>query len=790
MGAIWLRSRFELRTRWRAMLAMTALVAVASTTVLTAAAGARRTASTVERYLEATRANDVFVQLGSPGNSADPAVFDAMERLPQVATLGRVVFPAVFPSSDEFLPFLASVDGREGRTINRVPIVDGRRADPEAADEVVLAESTAGRLGLEPGSRLRLHSFSPEQADELERSEDVEFGGPDVTVTVVGIARTGDDLVSRQLDPVPSLLTPAFHRRYRDDILVFGAGATVRLHGGDAAVPAFRDGVLDVVGADAEIRFESIASKSKPVDEAVRVVAVGLWIFAAAAALAAMVALGVVLGRQAFLGARDDGVLAAMGMGRRHRFAANLVPSVVAAMAGGALGVLGAVLASPIMPVGDLAHRVEPQPGLDVDSLVLALGSGASVAAVVGLAAAAAWRASGRATEPTRATGRPGTSWLVADRLAAAGAGPATVTGVRMALEPGRSRTAVPVGPALVGAVAGITGVVAVLVFGAGLGRLTTSPARYGFGWDVSVIDPDVGQLRRDRDIAGVAEGLFQVPLTIDGRPVNATGIRAIEGEVFTTVIEGRPARGPDEIVLGAKTLDRLDRSVGDMVEATGPDGSRPLRIVGRGVFPSPEDPFPLADGAALTWDALAAVGLTEFPDAFSQHLVRWRDGVDEDAATAGLAREYQVNEPAAPPEVERLGQVAALPRVLAGFLGLLAVLAVGHALVTGVHRRRRDFAVLRTVGFVGRQVSATVAWQASTLAVVGLVLGVPLGLVAGRWTWAVVAEGIGVATDPAVPIVALLIAAPATLLVANAVAVVPGRIAARTRPAVVLRAE
>jgi ABC-type lipoprotein release transport system permease subunit len=127
---------------------------------------------------------------------------------------------------------------------------------------------------------------------------------------------------------------------------------------------------------------------------------------------------------------------------------------------------------------------------------------------------------------------------------------------------------------------------------------------------------------------------------------------------------------------------------------------------------------------------------------------------------------------------------------VLAGFLGLLAVLAVGHALVTGVHRRRRDFAVLRTLGFVGRQVAATVAWQASTLAVVGLVLGVPLGLVAGRWTWAVVAEGVGVATDPAVPVVALLIAAPATLLVANAVAVVPGRIAARTRPAVVLRAE
>lgn len=790
MHAVWYRSRSELRTRWRSVLALTVLVAAGSAAVLTAAAGARRTASTVERYLETSRANDVFVQLGTPANPADPAVFDAMEQLPQVETLGRVVFPAVFPSRSEFLPFMASVDGREGTTINRYPIVDGRRADPEALHEAVLAESTAERLGVEAGARLRLHSFSPEQADEIEQGEDVPFGGPEVRLTVVGIARTGTDLVSRPRDPTPSLLTPAFHRRYGDSVLLFGSGATVRLHGGDAVIANFRERALEVVGSDAEIRFESIASLSRPMDEAVGVVAAGLWIFAAAAALAAMVALAVVLGRQALLRARDDETLAAMGMSRRHRFAARFAAILPAAIAGAFLGVFAAVVASPVMPVGDLAQRIEPEPGLHIDVLVLGLGLAATMALVFGLAAATAWRATGRATETARLSGRTGTSWLIANRVAAAGAGPATVTGVRMALEPGRGPTAVPVRPAFAGAVAGITGVVAVLAFGAALGRLTSSPARYGFGWDVNVIDPDVDMLRRDPDVEAVAEGLFQVPLSVNGRPVNAAGIRAIAGDLFTTVIEGQPARGPSEIVLGAETMDRLDRSIGDTVEAAGPGRSRRLRLVGRGVFPSPGDPVPLADGAALTWDGLAALGLTQFPDAFSQHLVRWRDGVDEDAAAASLAREYEVNEPAAPPEIERLDQVAALPRVLAGFLGLLAVLAVGYALVTAVHRRHREIAVLETLGFVGRQVSATVAWQASTLAIVGLVLGIPLGLIVGRWTWALVAEGLGVATDPALPTLELVLAVPTTLLVANVLAFVPGRMAARAHPAVVLRAE
>ena len=66
---------------------------------------------------------------------------------------------------------------------------------------------------------------------------------------------------------------------------------------------------------------------------------------------------------------------------------------------------------------------------------------------------------------------------------------------------------------------------------------------------------------------------------------------------------------------------------------------------------------------------------------------------------------------------------------------------------MTSVRRRRRELALLKTIGFGRRQVSATVAWQATTLAFVGLVVGIPIGLLLGRLVWQRVADGLGVET-------------------------------------------
>jgi ABC-type lipoprotein release transport system permease subunit len=135
-------------------------------------------------------------------------------------------------------------------------------------------------------------------------------------------------------------------------------------------------------------------------------------------------------------------------------------------------------------------------------------------------------------------------------------------------------------------------------------------------------------------------------------------------------------------------------------------------------------------------------------------------------------------------------GRVEAMPLVLGGILAAIAAATLAHLLLSAVRRRRRDLAILKTLGFVRGQVAGTVAWQATTVVVVSLVVAVPLGVALGRWTWTLLADDLVVIARPQVPWLTLAAVVGAALILANAIALVPGQIAARTRPATDLRSE
>jgi ABC-type antimicrobial peptide transport system permease subunit len=115
---------------------------------------------------------------------------------------------------------------------------------------------------------------------------------------------------------------------------------------------------------------------------------------------------------------------------------------------------------------------------------------------------------------------------------------------------------------------------------------------------------------------------------------------------------------------------------------------------------------------------------------------------------------------------------------------------AVGHAVATAVRRRSHDLAVLRAAGMTPWQCRGVVVTQATVLAIVGLVFGIPLGLALGRTVWRVVADYTPIQYVAPLAAIALLLVGPAALLVANLLAAWPGRRAARLRIAAVLRAE
>ena len=129
-------------------------------------------------------------------------------------------------------------------------------------------------------------------------------------------------------------------------------------------------------------------------------------------------------------------------------------------------------------------------------------------------------------------------------------------------------------------------------------------------------------------------------------------------------------------------------------------------------------------------------------------------------------------------------------PLALALAVAAGAVLSLALALLASVRRRHRDLALLKTLGLTRRQVMAAVAWQASLILGVAGVAGVPLGVAAGHWAWAAFAASLGAVPVAVVPVPALLAGFAVLLVAGNLLAAVPGVVAARTPPAVVLRAE
>jgi len=142
------------------------------------------------------------------------------------------------------------------------------------------------------------------------------------------------------------------------------------------------------------------------------------------------------------------------------------------------------------------------------------------------------------------------------------------------------------------------------------------------------------------------------------------------------------------------------------------------------------------------------------------------------------------------PAEIANYRTVGATPALLAAVLAAGAVGALGLTLVASVRQRRRQFAVLKALGFTRRQLAASVAWQSSVAAVIGVIVGVPIGVALGRFLWTLFARGISAVPHPFVPVASVLGVALGAIVFANLVALLPGRVAARTRTSLLLRAE
>jgi ABC-type antimicrobial peptide transport system permease subunit len=793
-----------LRRRWVSILLLTLLVGLIGAVVLTAFAGARRTASSFQRLHDETLAADLTVFIPH----VDEHDLRVLRALPGVEAMARAKQLTSFVNGG-FASVGGPLDAGVGRTVDKPRVVAGRRPRQDRAREIAVPETFAHAQHVGVGDEITIHGFSPAQVEELASGSSVfEPHGPKVRLRVVGITRAPSDLSIEGASGGLLITTRAFVQRYGDRIASF-APVVLRVRVADdrAASRFVRAARARFVekGDPGAFQVQPTSETEGAIQQSIDVLTTGLVVFAAIAALSGLVVLAVALRRFIDAGAGDVPALRALGASRVERAVALALPVVVIAVVGALLAVIGAVAASPLMPLG-LARDAEPDLGVDLDPVVLGVGVVAVAALVLGVGLLAAVRVV--RTESSITAKTPRSSPLLG--RAAAGLAPPLAVGASMALEPGRGRTAVPVRQGAAAVFVAVAGIVAVVVLSASLQELTRTPAAYGYNWDTHfdfcAQGPVGGQqqcarakaaIAGDRAVAAAATTVTNV-VNVEGHPVTGSAFPRLRGHLEPTVLEGRAPRTASEVALGADTQAAVDASIGDTVRVAGERAERRFRVVGTVVLPvytqvgDNGDVQALADGAVLTRRGFRSISNAE-DDGFG-FVVRWRPGIDRAAAIERIRARAKVLGPArsavVPLEVRRLEQVDVLPWALGAFLAVIGVLGVGYVTVVAVRRRARDLAVLKTMGFRRAQIAGTVATQATVLTVAGLVVGVPAGIILGRAVWARIADGAGLGRTNVVPALAIVAIVLLSIVVVNVCALVPGRIAARMRPATVLRSE
>jgi hypothetical protein len=808
MRAVWLVLVAGFRRQWRSWVLLGLLIAVASGFVLASTAAGRRTDAAFPRYV-ASHGYDAIVYTVKP--------LPTLGSNPEVAQ----VTPVQMPFYDQPLCSChrriktGSFSVREVPTasLGRVAkLVSGRMPDPSSPFETLASFTLQRDYGVHLGSVITLPMAGASQREALFKAvagdgpPPKKATGPRMAMRVVGIVAAENEFSYGQGATYTLYPGPAFAAASRGTPAL--TSYYVRLRHGQADFARFEARASRLNGTGVQDLDRPAATTTSSIHPQ----AVGWLVLAALAGLAAVALVGQALARQASAESADHPVLATLGLSPGQLAARIMLRTLIVAVAGAGGAIAVATLLSPLAPLGE-ARLAEPAPGLSFDVAVLVPGALATVIAVLVLGVVPALRAgrvrAGAARAPAT---RPS---VVAGVAATAGAPPSAVIGIRHALERGRGTRAVPVGTALIGSVAGVAALCATAVFGSSLAHLTATPALYGAPFQYFFNSggpgalgqgPLVKNLEGDRSIGQIT--LVSLPaVTVNRVNVRAVAATAVRGPMLLSAAGGRLPAGDGQMALGASTMRTVGARIGSVVRvtATDPDGhvhAGRFRVVGLLPLPTDFGTGGIGTGAAMTTAGYASLVCPPSPgQARCRAILKGSAGLllvhaaPGPAAAAALARQVasdrdNVSRPTVPAALVNFGASAAFPLLLGGVVAVCGLAALAHLLVVSVTRRRTETGLLRALGMVRRQLATIVFWQATTIAVIAIAAGIPLGIAAGRAIWRAFAISLGVVPVPVVQAWLIVALAAGALLAANALAAVPAMSAARSRSGSLLRTE
>jgi hypothetical protein len=826
------RFRASFKREWGSYVSLTLLIALVGGLSMASLAGARRTDSSFPAYLRSTQpaTTQVFTAIDDPAlgiNSGfNPTLNAKIAKLPFVQRtavsvgfdgnidLGSVRGVHPHSSPGETPPTV--IGGDEYLTLDRVTLIAGRLFDPNKPDEAVVNAQAMREMGVHIGSVIAVPFYTDHE------STSANYNGPphDVPkITIVGEVVINSTVVQDDIDALASgvvLLSPTLTTQLAT-CCAYYSGTAIEVAGGATNVARVQAEVAKI-DPIAKFAIGGGGSPTQALDKAqqeIKPESVALGVFGLIAAIAAILIAGLTVGRLLRTQSDEFRTLHALGANSWMAIGTELVGVILAIVMGALLAVALAVGLSPLAPLGPVRF-VYPYRGISFDWTILGFGLIALIIVLAMIALVLARREL-RRLRPDRRVDAPSSDSWVTRMTTMSGIPLSFATGLRFALKSGRGPQAAPVRSAIVGAVLAVVVLVTTVTFGASLDNLVSHPKLYGWNWNYALLSgfagqedlpgPQVATMFDDDHYVAAWSGANFARATLDGHSVQMM-TESPGARVAPPLLSGHGLRAANQIVLGQQTLASLHKSVGDSVTFyNGKSKATTLRIVGTATLTPVSKGIEMGNGALVATSDFP-ISLTNTQDTAIDGpqvvLIRLRSGTNTaDALKSVHGIIYRLNRVKGdqgtagglvaqlrPAEIVNYRSMGATPAILGGGLALGAVVALALTLVASVRRRRRELALLKTLGFVRRQLAAAVAWQSSIAVAIGVVIGVPLGIMAGRGLWNLFAHEIDAVPVPSVPGLVIVFIVVGALVLANAVAAIPGRMAAGTSTALVLREE
>jgi hypothetical protein len=786
-----------MRRRWTTPVIVALVLGLVGGVATALVAGSRRSASVVDRYFAA--GNPYALSAYAPAITQEQA-----SALPGVERAdGFSYIPFVQQAAGRNRGGAINVNAMANPVIDRTfKLLDGRYVRPGENDAVVVNQAYVDTFGGGVGDTVRLRAFENDDA-QGGTGTGTPPTGPEFGLRIVGVVRAPADTILDEPRLVGDSVYEAassmfvnieFFDANRERIFDFGKGYLVLLDD-PADRPAFEAAARELNDAAANTELLSFSdppfvTSRATYDTTVTTETGALLALGVALGLVAAIVLALVLRAEQRVHNNERDALHAIGVTRTQLGSSATLRALPPAGVGACLAVVVAYAISDRFPIG-FGRQLELDEGRTTNVVVNLLAVVVIVGVVTGCAFAFAYR--GDARRPSARRGIV-TAWL--EQI---GAPKQSVLGSHLAFGRGESHTTVPTRPAIVGAIVATVVAVAAGMFVDNVDSLYATPAERGWTWDVVVGNPDVPFTNPETVSRLTADPRFETggfaafgPVTLNGRSVEALAYD-LDSAAPPVATEGRIPRTTTEIALGPKLADTLGAEIGSTVEllvetaagAAEPAQPAEMNVVGIAIPP------PFGDTEMGQQAIIAVDGVGGFAPDLPAMMMATLKSDDHDAALAELAEDYpdQITTDIIAARIVNLRRVRAIPRLAIALACVLGLLLLAYTLAVGVRARGRELGVLRALGVSGRQLRGVLSWEGMLIAFVIVVIGLPLGVVAGNLVWRTLMDNVGL--DVATVFGPWILAVPVVVFLdAVLCAVIASRRARRTNVASLLRVE